>query len=279
MVRIIKNLEYYILKYKWEFLRRNENYRKDYLAIKKIQNSSNNKSSKYRKESLRESNFGSYFTFKYGINNAASPQFTYEEVSKRKEFCPMLFCNLVDGQFSSAATLLTDSPYYKWVFNSHDRICPVRKIRVKGITINKSSGFKAVVKWNNSLPGLLNKFEKMIKEHKFTRKDIPAQIKVRLDLDMRKEDVMGGVSKIIDEWNALRKKAGLLKQKRFDFDRYDGYLKVYDLRKSGWSWEKIARTMYQSDVERGDINYAKLKVKRDYERCKRLVDDGYRQIR
>lgn len=65
---------------------------------------------------------------------------------------------------------------------------------------------------------------------------------------------------------------------RARFGEYKRYLKVYDLVIKGKTLKEIAKRLYSGDIER-DMNYAIRKVRRDYDRCKRLIDGGYRQIR
>lgn len=267
-----------ILKYKWEFIRRNEQYKKDYFNYK---NRITFQKGEYRKNSrsyFLKAYFDSYIAFKYGINRPTNPNLTFKEVKKGKEFCPMLFSRLSEGKSSCATKLITRGPS-EWWLESYDKTVPMKKIKIRGIIINKLLNLKAFKKWYRGLPKLHNDFKRKLKNKEFTKRDIPSVIKVELNLDRRKKEIINNVSKIIDEWNGLRKKAGLLCEKRFNYDKYKGYLKVYDLRKLGWSWEKITRVIYKGDIERGDLNYAKKKAKRDYERCKKLTDSGYRQIR
>lgn len=57
------------------------------------------------------------------------------------------------------------------------------------------------------------------------------------------------------------------------------YLEVYKLKtENNWSWEKLAQKFYKCGVEQEDLNYVKKKIKRDYERCKKLINEGFKHI-
>lgn len=104
-----------------------------------------------------------------------------------------------------------------------------------------------------------------------------------IDLEYPKETILRRISDYLDEYKKVRNKEDA-DMHRTRFGNYDNYLKVYDLREQGWSWDKLANKFYKGDVERANlgvkgINYAKRKVKRDYERCKKLIEGGYGQIR
>ena len=101
-----------------------------------------------------------------------------------------------------------------------------------------------------------------------------------LDIQLPKRTITQKFEKYLDYYiktfrNKAKKKHYF--KNRSSLQNYQMYIDVYDLYKKGWNPEKIARKFYSRDVER-DINYAKRKVKRDYERCRQLIYGEYRQI-
>lgn len=104
-------------------------------------------------------------------------------------------------------------------------------------------------------------------------------IKVVIDLDTSLLKIKKEVGRIVAHWQKLRSKV-LSKKKphRVRLNQYKQYLEVYDLRKAGWSWEKLAKRFYKK--QGGDLNYKKQKVKRDYDRAEAFIGKGkYLQIR
>jgi len=57
---------------------------------------------------------------------------------------------------------------------------------------------------------------------------------------------------------------------------YDVYLRIYDHREKGWSWSRLANRFFKHIEDR---NYAIRKVKREYQQCRKLIEEGYRHIR
>jgi transcriptional regulator len=66
---------------------------------------------------------------------------------------------------------------------------------------------------------------------------------------------------------------------RMRTENYETYIKVREMEEKGLDEEHIAKKVYRSDVERGDLNYAKRKARRDLDRCQKCIDEVYRQIR
>lgn len=124
-----------------------------------------------------------------------------------------------------------------------------------------------------------------IKFKKMHGEDIPdlkkmKTLRLAIDINSSKKRLVNSFKTTINFYKSLVKgdKKGANRKR---FNEYDRYLKVYDLREQPkpWSWEKLAKRFYGVDIERGDMDYAKKKVKRDYERCKKLIDGDYRQIK
>jgi hypothetical protein len=75
--------------------------------------------------------------------------------------------------------------------------------------------------------------------------------------------------------DTYKKKVEVAESHRTRLDNYETYLRVYRLHEKGYSWDRLANMIYKSE----DLNYDKQKVKRDYIRGKRLIEDNFRQIR
>jgi len=104
--------------------------------------------------------------------------------------------------------------------------------------------------------------------------------KIHLDVDLRfpKERIMERIEDVIDEALAISRKKGKVMDLRKRLVQYEAYLRTFDLKNKGLNWAALAKKFYKNDFDR-DVNYAKRKVKRDYERCCRLSEFGFRQIR
>jgi|GEM_PF-1503956 len=104
-------------------------------------------------------------------------------------------------------------------------------------------------------------------------------IEILIDLEVPVERIIHEVGDIVAKWKEMRSKAAPERKKRARLAEYNRYLSVFDLKNKGASWESIAGRLYKSDVERDDMIYAKAKAKRDYQRCKELIEGGYQQLR
>ena len=93
-----------------------------------------------------------------------------------------------------------------------------------------------------------------------------------VDIWRDKEIILHEMSKRIDKIRENESKEDVDQTIRLRTNEYKKYLQVYDLKNKGWSWDKLANKFYPEDS--GGFNQAKRKVKRDYERCKKLIDGG-----
>lgn len=82
-------------------------------------------------------------------------------------------------------------------------------------------------------------------------------------------------------WEQLKSYRDIYKKKiknkttRIRLDAFETYLKVYQLREAGDSWAGLAKKFYVG----ADSHYGRQKVKRDYLKGKKLVENNFRQIR
>lgn len=208
--------DFLIAKYKWEFVRRNKFYRRDYknIWLPVLKKNSTRKA-------LRVSR---YFQRKYGLFEPRSPYLPSPECKKGR------------------------GKNFAWLFPSDAVWC------------------------KDLLCDALPKNRKRIKK---------GFDKIHLEIDMRfpKERIMKSVEETINNCLAILPKKYKDVNSRKRFSQYEGYLKIFDLRNKGCSWNQLAEKFYKNDIDRNELNYAKRKAKRDYERCAKLVESGFRQIR
>ncbi len=93
-----------------------------------------------------------------------------------------------------------------------------------------------------------------------------------VDVTHRERLILSEFKKLISFWKKIRRT-----ENRNRCEAYKQYLRVYDAKERGWSWAKLAQFFYPNDA--GTTDYAKQKVMRDYKRCVKLINGGYRQIK
>lgn len=105
------------------------------------------------------------------------------------------------------------------------------------------------------------------------------QIKIEINLSRPKENILYEVGRIVDALKKVRKHKGMELKGRNRFFDYEGYLQVYDLKNQDWSWERIVKKFYKIHIGHREYKYLTREIKRDYEKCKELIDGGYKKIR
>lgn len=106
---------------------------------------------------------------------------------------------------------------------------------------------------------------------------------LRLDIDLRKpeQQIMTELKQIIKLLKDFRKTLYPKKSVRQRFEDYQFYLKVYDLKEEGLSWLQIYERIYPNSSHlvkaHGKASMVQ-KVKRAYDRCKKLIEDEYKDI-
>lgn len=210
-----------ILKYKFEFARRNSGYIKDYYIL-----------ARKCEQNLAGSDEIFAFSKKWKIF-PANPQSTLQDLFKQHEnFKPKRKFHFENLSISTRIFSLLRSE-----MDFQDK---------KALTIIKD------VKGFSKIKGKLSKQENYLL--------------LLINLSMPKGVVLGQLNSLL---------AKLYKNRRFYIDRYDDWLRVYDLKpKNRMDFEKIA-----NKDEAGGIRYAIHKVKRDYERCKKMIYGGYKRLR
>ena len=245
-----------IARYKWEFLRRNKNYIEDFnkkcTPIKKFKDILGSPLTEEHRN---------YLFSKYGFITPFNPKLSFYDFLKirdRKGKVP-----------SYLLGLLTSLIIYDWTvpgFATSGMPVKCHYITNTNITLETKSNGKP---YFCDLPGNKVNFN--------PQKTDFHDITIRVNLNAPKELIHTRIREIVNLWKGLYDK--YYRPRRRNRTEYDRYLTVYDLREQGWQWGKLADKFYKGDTERGDIDYAKKKVRRDYERCKKMIDGGYRQIR
>jgi len=225
------------LMYKWEFLRRNKEYRSDYFVITKEYHIYDLLKALRNRRRSDVDNWSKANTLlsKWGIRNPLNPHFSY-----------------IDFWKMSSEKIR----WFQWSL--------------------KGDHFDALLSWSNLAN--LSDIEILTKV---------SDVEFRVDLFAPKEYILYEFEKAIDKLK-MRIKTALMnlyseKGKAYSLSfrkklaNYKRYLEVYDLRCKKWSWDKLANKFYKNDG--GGINYARLKVKRDFKRCQRFIESGYKQLR
>lgn len=103
-------------------------------------------------------------------------------------------------------------------------------------------------------------------------------IKILVDLDVPLATIKKEIERIITKWQKLRGRVVRQEPYKRRCDDYERYLIVYLLLDKGCHINKVAKIFYEGDAKR-DMNYARRKVRRDYDRAQKLIEGGCRQIR
>ncbi len=84
-------------------------------------------------------------------------------------------------------------------------------------------------------------------------------IVIKIHLDRKREDIIKGVEYLLTFLKKEGKSADIdFKRPKPHWDEFDKYLKVYDLRKEGKSWKKIATQVFPGD-ESSDLGMRKVR--------------------
>lgn len=100
-----------------------------------------------------------------------------------------------------------------------------------------------------------------------------------MDVSLPKKTILEEFEKQLDRLiKSYKGKRGLYEKdpanRRARIARYEHYLNVYDLRVKGWTWRRLAEKFYPGEF----IYRAKKYAKRDYQRCKKMIEGGFGQI-
>ena len=109
-------------------------------------------------------------------------------------------------------------------------------------------------------------------------KDTLASIKIEIKLDRPQRVIMGDLEYVIKVMKALRKRRGLKDAVKPRYPEYDDYLKIYDLRKKKKTFKEIAALVYKRCSPQGDARDQEDRAAKGYKRAEQLILSGYRNI-
>ncbi|MCF7895875.1 MAG: hypothetical protein K9L87_01375 [Candidatus Omnitrophica bacterium] len=264
--------ELLVFLYKWEFLRRNTDFIKDFKPIdeffgnvkidrkkiKKIVNSSyKNKTPPFEQMQQWEKIFGDHRQWEKALTR-------YLELLKKWEM-PVLFSPSFG--IENIDELVIDDPE-KWVTNLGETIF-IDKFEYFFFLLmgflqsaqKTSLGDNAILPAFIILPHLMNK--------KKTNQNI---LNVSINLKYPKPMILATVEFFIDSAKRSQPKK---KNTRARLEEYLNYLAIYDLRESGIGWRKIAKKVYPKEIFPENT---KRKVMIGYNKCLDLINSGYKDL-
>jgi len=196
------------------------------------------------------------------------------------------------------------SPKYSWEFlrRNENYIKFYNKFLLYKKSPNYSKDFEEEIFYIGwGLAGAANPNKTYEENIKFLKKDIFSPIPVLLTVDTTKpvhilegsftialsfpkRTIMWSFEKQLNYHlqqykKFLKKQREKINKSRVRIENYNRYLEVFDLKNKGWGFDRLAKKFYASDVDRGGLSFAKMKVKRDYNRCNELIKYGHQQIR
>jgi len=267
-------------KYKWEFMRRNLEYIKDW---EKLENTFFEKYGKWMGPPIGEmSKEEIEFCKKWKIGGLLPPEQSYDDYTIH--FIKNLLNNGVENNEKNLAedeqTLkFLEAPSHEDMFNrlfpesSHWRPFTVldgweyedydgRIIKHVSKEVAKTGKIAVEIDLNHSKNRLINDFKDLIGEwkelyegafKKFLYKKFYIERKIyNYPIDYE-EDLKKEFKEIYADRLKERKTEY---EKKYHFDNFDNYLKVYDLKKKGISWSKITTRLNLNSVQTARNHYS-----------------------
>lgn len=211
-----KDYPFQIAKFRWEFLRRNKNYREDY----------------QKKNTFRKA----YWLKEYGVYPPYDPKDDFPKEPNSSTPGIFMFYDLLPAPSIVLKDINSKPIHHKEVMREQDVVLPY---------LNELS----VAKLNQV-----------------------STLNLLVDITQRERLILSEFNKLICHWKKMRKT-----KNKSRFENYRQYLRIFDLKERGWSWTRLANKSHPNEA--GGLDYAKQKVMRDYKRCKKLIEGGYRQIK
>jgi hypothetical protein len=223
------------LKYRWEFLRRNEDYQKDYEEVERVFRENEYSLDHYW--IVLPSSLPVEICSKWDLNHPVDPSRSYDEY-------------YFEALRSEARETL------------HSRISPTWDDPVREI------GFGVFRRLRDLDPEEID--DKLMKEFLETKKCM-----IEINLRHSKTKIIEAVKQLIDDKLSLLEHEGALgKDDKYSskkhYENYDYYLAVYDLKESGRSWSQVREALRVNGIKTAEIQTA-----RDYYKAaERLVSEG-----
>ena len=220
-----------LVKYKWEFLRRNRKYIRDFkkrcFPIKEYN---------YVIAKKRNKEDEGYFQQKYDYNGRLNPIFSFEDLVKKRS---------PDGHLPEYVQngLLT------LVINTQ-QISSI-KTSLMPISCHHITNTDITLQTKNGTPYfLLLTGAEIPKKRKFN----PAKydfhdITVRINLNASKESIYRKIKQTVNMWKCVYDKHHMPKQ-RNRFKKYETYLRIYDLSQQKKTYREIAKIVYKDEYKK-----------------------------
>ena len=274
-----KKEEFFLAVYRWEFLRRNKDYIKDFI---KSQKTLENISRKIRTPAQRKKNsrsvkrslekLSNYFILTYGINSPESPDFSALQLlmgfNKDKENTSSeLTYKDIEKFFRKYKAAKIKVENMGWLPHGVSCLTPVDRERVN------SKGQSIFVPLT----------DEEVKRQNF--------IRVEINLDVRKERLIPALEEIINKWQEERRRVINKKESRIRLRNYEEYLKVWDLHQQEKTIQEIARSVYPNQYKIPTSNSGKTeshydlnenllsKVRKQLEAAKEIIEGQFRKIK
>ena len=247
-----------IMKYRWEFLRRNPSYQRDFETLERQEKAIDLPDGRFyddlvgsrgRTELTEEIEA---FCARWSIKIPLDPKLSFEDLIGRE---------FLRGPSSGKAKRVEKSP--NWVYIE-------RILRTLG---GYDASTTKPVFWVPLAPaggggGKQLDFQQLFLQDEY---------RFIVDLRYSKKEILLAIEDVIDRLKKERKEAGMETRFPTPFSRYDHLLKIYDMKTEGKSYLNIASVVYSKEDDRkGETTR---RVKEEFGEAQALVDGDYRHIR
>lgn len=275
--------------YKWEFLRRDKYYIKDFndflVAYKKIFLRS---SLHVEIDDFRKNRF-EYFLHKYGIKVPLNPDISAIELDRsiKKPMKEALRCDWKQikrdiSKFIQKTGKRSKAEREKMKVFFSGLILPPEK----GMPYYLSGKYKAV--FLHSVKGnfICNDSSVVLLTEKSHRSAKIQKIEMDINTEASLKKILEDIKFFINLWYLNVKKEH--RDNRIRLSNYDAYIKIYDLCKEGKTYREIAKIVYPEeyqkltmyrDSRKDAIQPLTEKVKNNFQACQKLIEKGYKIIR
>jgi hypothetical protein len=253
-------------KYKWEFLRRNRDYIEDW---KTLQDSLENKYGDWDPPDGRYTNEEASFCKKWKIGKPINPYVSYDEwieLSVSDKLDDTYYINFAPGEGVLSKGIDYDRLMYDWLNPELLLGLPVKILdgweyehdgqsihRYVSDKLAKNGKLTVEIDLNFSKTRLIKEFKILLNEWNMLYEDA---YRKKIYKDFCKERDIHSFpidDNLMKEFEKIYKKK--LKQrkqkyaKKYHFDNFDDYLKVYDLREKKVSWANITKNLGLNSVQ------------------------------
>ena len=254
--------------FKWEFLRRNEDYQKDYAAFEAQFGAWFRENGYWWSRNGPTYSRQAWFFFctqvapaakgickRWGVSNPFDPSWVFDAAGVRSE----------RGSRVSMPFFPSTDDHREWDLEAVDpALFPTEEEQINELLKGVPDTIGAEPTWRG------------MNDRRF--------IRVEIDITKPNETSIAEVQRRIDLARSLYEShVGPLpdyrKKPRLRLDQYESYLKVWELRKEGKTFEQIAREVFPREMENaGRFSPGAKKARSHYKRACELVSGGYRQI-